>query len=135
MTLKTAPRQFLLAAVCNAPPQEQGGTLRALAVASRERNPAYPDVPTIAESGYPGFSAVSWFGRSAPTGTPKDNIQRRNDATVKAMNVAEVRTRLQSVGFVVVANSSAQLSEFMSAAITKWANAANAANAAGAKLD
>ena len=88
MTLKTAPRQFLLAAVCNALPQVQGGKLYALAMASRERNPAYPDVPTIAESGYPGFSAVSWFGRSAPTGTPKDVIQRLGDAARQSQSGA-----------------------------------------------
>lgn len=116
----------------NALPQVQAGKLRALAVASLERNPAYPDVPTIAESGYPGFSAVSWFGLSAPAGTPKDIIQKLSEATVKAMNVAEVKTRLQTVGFVVVANSPAQFSEFVTAEIAKWSKAAKAS---GAQLD
>ncbi|MEP7156930.1 MAG: tripartite tricarboxylate transporter substrate binding protein [Betaproteobacteria bacterium] len=116
----------------NALPQVQSGKLRALAVASLERNPAYPDVPTIAESGYPGFSAVSWFGLSAPAGTPKEIIQKLNDATVKAMNMPDIKTRLQSVGFVVVANSPAQFSDFVTAEIAKWGKAAKAS---GAKLD
>ena len=116
----------------NALPQVQAGKLRALAVASLERNPAYPDVPTIAESGYPGISAVSWFGLSAPAGTPRDIIQKLNEATVKAMNVAEVRSRLQSVGFVVVANSPVQFSEFVTAEIAKWGQAAKVS---GAKMD
>ena len=113
-------------------PHVQAGKLRALAVASLERNPAYPDVPTIAESGIPAFSAVSWFGLSAPAGTPKDVILKLNEATVKAMNAADVRSRLQSVGFVVMANAPAQFSDFVTAEIAKWGNAAKTA---GAKLD
>jgi len=116
----------------NALPQVQAGKLRALAVASLERNPAYPDTPTIAESGYPGFSAVSWFGLSAPAGTPKEIIQKLNDATVKAMNMPDVKSRLQSVGFVVVAGTPAQFTDFVTAEIVKWGKAAKAS---GAKLD
>lgn len=116
----------------NALPQVQAGKLRALAVASIERNPVYPDVPTIAESGYPGFSAVSWFGLSAPAGTPKEVIAKLHEATVKAMNVAEVKTRLQSVGFVVVANTPAQFNDFVNSEIAKWGKAAKAS---GATLD
>jgi tripartite-type tricarboxylate transporter receptor subunit TctC len=116
----------------NALPHVQAGKLRALAVASTERNPAYPNVPTVAESGFPGFSAVSWFGLSAPAGTPKDIVQKLNDATVKAMNVPEIRNRLQSVGFVVVANSPQQFSDFTTSEIAKWSKAAKAS---GAQLD
>ena len=116
----------------NALPQVQSGKLRALAVASLERNPVYPDTPTIAESGYPGFSAVSWFGLSAPASTPKDVVQKLHEATVKAMNMPEVKSRLQGVGFVVVANSPAQFTDFVTAEITKWGKAAKAS---GAKLD
>lgn len=116
----------------NALPHVQAGKLHALAVASTERNPVYPNVPTVAESGFPGFSAVSWFGLSAPAGTPKDVIQKLNEATVKAMNVPEIRNRLQSVGFVVVANSPQQFSEFVASEIAKWSKAAKAS---GAQLD
>ncbi len=116
----------------NALPQVQGGKLRGLAVASLERNPAYPNVPTIAESGYAGFSAVSWFGLSAPAGTPKDVLQKLNDATVKAMNLPEIKQRLQAQGFVVVAGTQQQFTEFIQAEITKWSKAAKAS---GAQLD
>src|SRR5258706_8358693 len=71
----------------NALPQVQAGKLRALAVASLERNPAYPDVPTIAESGYPGFSALSWFGLSAPAGTPQEANPKNKQPTVQARKV------------------------------------------------
>ena len=64
-------------------PQVQAGKLRALAVASVKRNPAYPDTPTVAESGYPGFAAESWFGLSAPARTPPAVIQRLSQATAK----------------------------------------------------
>ena len=116
----------------NALPQVQAGKLRGLAVASLERNPAYPSVPTIAESGFPGFSAVSWFGLTAPAGTPKEVLQKLNDATAKAMNLPEIKQRLQAQGFVVVAGTQQQFTEFVQAEITKWSQAAKAA---GAQLD
>jgi len=116
----------------NALPQVQAGKLRALAVASPERNPAYPNVPTIAESGFAGFSAVSWFGLSAPAGTPKDIIQKLNEATAKAMNAPELKQRLQAQGFVAVAESSAQFSGFVQSEIVKWSQAAKAS---GAQVD
>ena len=71
-------------------------------MASVKRNPAYPDTPTVAESGYPGFAAESWFGLSAPARTPPAVIQRLSQATAKAMASAEMRQKLESVGFVVV---------------------------------
>ena len=116
----------------NALPQVQAGKLRALAVASLERNPAYPTVPTIAESGYSGFSAVSWFGLSAPAGTPKDVIQKLNEATAKAMNLPEMKQRLQAQGFVVVAGTQQQFAEFVLAEIAKWSMAAKVS---GAQID
>ena len=116
----------------NALPQVQAGKLRALAVASLERNPVYPTVPTIAESGFPGFSAVSWFGLTAPAGTPKDVIQKLNEATAKAMNLPEMKQRLQAQGFVVVAGTPQQFSEFVQAEIAKWSKAAQVS---GAQVD
>jgi tripartite-type tricarboxylate transporter receptor subunit TctC len=116
----------------NALPQVQAGKLRALAVASPERNPAYPNVPTIAESGYGGFSAVSWFGLSAPAGTPAEIIQKLNEATTKAMNTPEFKQRLQAQGFVVVAESASQFSAFVQNEIVKWSKAAKAS---GAQVD
>lgn len=116
----------------NALPQVQAGKLRALAVASLERNPVYPTVPTIAESGFPGFSAVSWFGLTTPAGTPKDVIQKLNEATTKAMNMPEMKQRLQAQGFVVVAGTPQQFSEFVQAEIVKWSKAAQVS---GAQVD
>ena len=113
-------------------PQVRSGKLRALAVASAKRNPAYPDTPTVAESGYPGFSAESWFGLSAPANTPPAVIQKLNQATVKAWSAAEIGQKLESVGFVVVADDPKSFSAFVEAEIAKWGKAAKAS---GAKLD
>jgi tripartite-type tricarboxylate transporter receptor subunit TctC len=86
-------------------PHVQAGKLNVLAVASPERNPAYPDTPTIAEAGYPGFAAPSWTGMSAPAGTPKPIIDKLHAATVKALHTPELKQRLEKVGFVVIGNT------------------------------
>lgn len=116
----------------NALPQVKAGKLRALAVTSLARNPVYPDTPTVAESGFPGFSAVSWFGVSAPAGTPKEIVAKLQEASVKALASPEIRERLQSQGFVVVGNTPDQFSAFVRDEIAKWGKAAKAS---GATLD
>lgn len=113
-------------------PQVQAGKLRALAVASEKRNPVYPDTPTIAESGYPGFAAESWFGLSAPAGTPDAVVARLNQATVKALENPDLRQKLEGIGFVIVASDPKEFSAFASAEIDKWSKAAKAS---GATLD
>jgi len=105
-------------------PQVQSGKLRALAVTSTERNPAYPDIPTVAESGYPGFVAQSWFGLSAPAGTPAAVVERLHQATVKALAAPDIRQKLEGVGFVVVGSTPAELSAFIAAEIKNWGDAA-----------
>lgn len=113
-------------------PQVQAGKLRALAVASEKRNPAYPDTPTIAESGFPGFAAESWFGLSAPAGTPDAVVARLNQATVKALANPDLRQKLESVGFVIAASDPQSFADFVSAEIDRWGKAAKAS---GATLD
>ena len=113
-------------------PQVQAGKVRALAVASAKRNPVYPDVPTIAESGYPGFAAESWFGLSAPKGTPAPVVDRLHKATVKALAQPELKSKLEAVGFVVVGNDPQAFSQFVTAEIDKWGKAARAS---GARMD
>ncbi|TFY97744.1 Bug family tripartite tricarboxylate transporter substrate binding protein [Ramlibacter humi] len=102
-------------------PHVKAGKLRALAVTSAQRNPLFPDVPTIAESGYPGFTAVSWTGLSAPKGTPKDIVDKLEAAMVKAFNEPAARQKLESNGFVVVASKSADYTRFVQDEINRWA--------------
>ena len=86
-------------------PQVRNGKLRAIAVSSLERWPHVPEVPTVAESGYPGFEAVAWFGLLAPAGTPNGVVQKLYQDILKALAVPDVRTRLTDLGLVVVART------------------------------
>jgi tripartite-type tricarboxylate transporter receptor subunit TctC len=96
------------------------GKLRALAVTSSQRNPLYPDVPTISESGYPGFSALSWSGLSLPKGTPKPIVDKLEAEMVKALQSADVKQRLESIGFVVPTLGSIAYTAFVKAEKERW---------------
>ena len=113
-------------------PHVKAGKLRALAVTSAERNPLYPEVPTVAESGYPGFSAVSWTGLSAPRGTPRPIVEKLEAAMVKAFSDPAVRARLEATGFVVVASRSADYTRFVEAETARWTQVVQSA---GIKLE
>ena len=110
-------------------PHVKAGKLRVLGVAGAERNPAYPDVPTIAEQGYPGFSAVSWFGLSAPANLPKEILARLHAETVKALQTPALADRLTSNGFVVGANAPDAFAAFVGSEMDKWSKVAKAAGA------
>jgi tripartite-type tricarboxylate transporter receptor subunit TctC len=84
-------------------PHVQTGRLRGIAVSSIKRWRAVPDIPTVAESGYPGFEAVAWFGLSAPGGTPNAIVQKLYQDIAKALAIPEIRTRLTDTGLDVVA--------------------------------
>jgi tripartite-type tricarboxylate transporter receptor subunit TctC len=101
-------------------PYVQSGKLRPIAVSSLQRNSLYPNVPTVAESGYPGFQALSWAGISAPKGTPKPVLDKLEAAMVQALQTPEVRQRLESVGFVVPTPGSAAYVSFLKAEIDQW---------------
>lgn len=79
-------------------PQIQAGKLKGLAIASRERSPLLPEVPTVAELGYPGFEVTSWFGLSAPATTPAAVIERLNDEIAKAAASKAVQEKLATQG-------------------------------------
>jgi len=101
-------------------PHVQAGKLRALAVTSVKRNPLYPDVPTVAESGYPDFSAVSWTGLSAPKGTPPAIVHRLETAMKQGFGDPAARAKLEASGFVVVASDSDGYTRFVRGEIARW---------------
>ena len=102
-------------------PQIKGGKLRPLAVASAKRVAALPDLPTIAESGYPGFEAWAWQGFVAPAGTPKPVVAKLNGAFAKVMNDPAIKQRLSESGFEPQTSTPEEFARYMKSEIAKWA--------------
>lgn len=101
-------------------PHVRAGKLRALAVTSSTRNPLYPDVPTIAESGFPGFEALSWSGLSAPKGTPQPIVEKLEAAMKQAMGSPAVRQRMEGQGFVVPPQGAKVYADFTAREVKRW---------------
>jgi tripartite-type tricarboxylate transporter receptor subunit TctC len=102
-------------------PQVQEGKLRGLAVTSLKRIAAAPDLPTLAESGFPGFDATASFGLVAPAGTPPAIIDKLNRETVRILASPDVRKRFAELGSEVIGNSPAEFSAVIKAEIPQWA--------------
>jgi tripartite-type tricarboxylate transporter receptor subunit TctC len=107
--------------IANALPLVREGKLRAFAVSSRQRSAAAPDLPTMAESGYPGFEAVPWFGLVAPAGTPPSIIDKIHRETVRVLALPEVRRNLDILGLDVIGSSPAEFAALIKAEIPQWA--------------
>jgi tripartite-type tricarboxylate transporter receptor subunit TctC len=101
-------------------PYVAAGKLRPIAVSSLQRNPLYPNVPTVAESGYPGFQALSWAGISAPKGTPKPILDKLEAAMIQALQTPEVKQRIESVGFVIPPLGANAYNNFLKSEIDLW---------------
>ncbi len=102
-------------------PLVKSGDVRALAVTSATRSPAAPTIPTLAESGLPGFEATSWFALMAPAGLPKDVLAKINAETVRVMNLPDVREKLTALGLDVAPGTPEALAQHIQAETTKWA--------------
>ena len=96
------------------------GKMRAIAVSSAARNPLYPDVPTISESGYKGFEALSWSGMSVAKGTPQAVVDKLEAAISQAMQSDTIRQRMTSVGFVVPPQGSKHYTTFVKSELDTW---------------
>ena len=107
----------------------QAGKLRALAVTALKRSPLLPAVPTIAESGYPGYDVVNWFGFLAPAGTPDDIVRRLNRAITRIAESAEMKGRLAALGAEPLTATPEEMRTFVAGEIAKWGKVVKATGA------
>ena len=113
-------------------PLAKGGKLRALAVTTAKRSPVSPEVPTLAESGLPGYEIGSWQGVFAPAGTPPDIVKRLNTEIVKIINSPDVQKKLLELGAEPVGNSSEEFTALVKTEVVKWGDVVRKS---GAKVD
>jgi tripartite-type tricarboxylate transporter receptor subunit TctC len=101
-------------------PHIRSGKLRALAVASGKRDPVLPDVPTVAEQGFAGFSAIQWWGLCAPARTPEPVVARLNKALNDALLLPEIKARLHEMAAEPTPLTPTQFGDFLKAEVAKW---------------
>ena len=106
--------------------------LNALAVTNPKRSPVVPDVPTVAESGLPGFDALQWFGVYAPAGTSREIVTRLNSEITSILRMAEIRERFAGLGADVAGGSAEDFAAFQRAEVAKWTKIVKAS---GAKIE
>jgi len=124
--------QFMAESIPQAASYHKQGKVRALAVTSRERNPALPDVPTAIESGLKNFEVVGFYGFLAPAGTPKDVVAKLSDAFGQVMQSPEVKSRMVAQGADPAFLGAEAFAGFLAAEMPRWAVAVRQS---GAKLD
>jgi tripartite-type tricarboxylate transporter receptor subunit TctC len=113
-------------------PHIRSGKLRALATTGARRDPALPDLPTIAEAGIPGYESGVWFGLMAPAGTPRETVARLNAASLQATKAPEFVKRMTDLGYNIVAGTPDEMTASIKAELARWAPIVKAS---GAKVD
>lgn len=108
--------------IAQSAPQVKAGRLRALGVASLRRSPVMPEVPTVTESGLPGFEASAWYGLLAPGATPRAVVERINVEVIRIVRSAEMQQRLRSEAFELPMDTPEQFAAVIRAEIAKWAS-------------
>ena len=124
--------QFMAESIPQAANYHKQGKVRALAVTSRERNPALPDIPTVIESGLKGFEVVGFYGFLAPAGTPREVVAKLSDAFGQVLSQPDLRQRMISQGADPAYLGAADFARFLAAEMPRWATAVQKS---GAKLD
>ena len=122
-----APVMFLPA--INAGPHIAAGKLRALAVTSRERLAAFPDVPTVAESGLPGYESSQWYGLLAPAGTPREIGDFLTGQMMRIMRAPEMKARMTNDGLVAIGSTREEFAAHIRSELEKWARVIRASGA------
>jgi tripartite-type tricarboxylate transporter receptor subunit TctC len=111
---------LLYATLGTVAPHVRSGKLRLLAVTGARRNSAFPDVPTVAECGFPGFDVVSWFGLVAPIGTPQYIVKKLHADVLKVLAMQDVRERFAGMGAIGAGSTPREFSDQMASEITRW---------------
>jgi tripartite-type tricarboxylate transporter receptor subunit TctC len=114
--------------IVSAQPNLRTGRLKAIGISSLKRSPLMPEVPTIAESGYPGFEASTWFGVYAPAGTPKEIIAKLNREIIAALQSPEMQGRLAILGAEPVGSTPEEMAHTVASETAKWAKVIKDAN-------
>ena len=124
--------QLMFDLVLTAAPHVRSGAARALAVTGRERSAVLPGVPTVAESGVPGYEVSAWFGLFAPAGTPASVVSALAAETAKALRQPDLRERLAAQGADPITNTPEQFAAFVKEELAKWSGVVKAS---GMKVD
>jgi tripartite-type tricarboxylate transporter receptor subunit TctC len=122
----------MFATIPAATPQIRNGNVRPLAVTGSTRFPTLPDIPTVAESGVPGYEAGQWLGVFAPAGTPADIVQKLNTAITRAVRDPATSKTLQDRGMTPMTGTPAEFAKVFAADVDKWRNVIQSA---GIKLE
>jgi tripartite-type tricarboxylate transporter receptor subunit TctC len=117
----TGQVELMFSPIAIAMPHVEAGKLRPIAVTAAKRWPALPDLPTIVESGVPGYESTGWYGVVAPARTPREIVTRLNQEIVKLLGRADVRQQLASFDLEPVGSSPEQMTSHLKADIVKWA--------------
>jgi len=128
IALLSGEAQLSIASLPSAIGHMRSGKLRALGVTTPQRTPSLPALPTIAESGVPGYAAETWLGLAVAARTPKDITARLHAATAKAMMLPEVRERLDALGYILRIGSAEEYSNFVQSEVDKWRKVVKTAN-------
>jgi tripartite-type tricarboxylate transporter receptor subunit TctC len=112
--------QIMFDAISTSLPHIRAGSIKPLGIASTSRSTLLPEVPTIAESGVPGYESTGWLALFAPAGTPPEIVRRLSDEARLALNVPAVRDKQVALGAEIVASTPQQLDETVRAEIAKW---------------
>jgi tripartite-type tricarboxylate transporter receptor subunit TctC len=124
--------QIFFDSVTSSMPMVKKGSLKVLGVASPKRLPFAPEIPTMAESGLPGFDAANWFALMAPAGTPKEIVQLLNAQMVKIAAMPDLREKLSAQGIIVESSTPEQMSALVKSDLARWGKLAKQA---GVRLD
>ncbi|MGH8619196.1 MAG: Bug family tripartite tricarboxylate transporter substrate binding protein [Burkholderiales bacterium] len=121
--------QLFFLGMVSAQSQIKGGRMRAIGVTGPKRSPAVPDLPTVAESGVPGYDVVAWYGLFAPTGTPRPIVLKVNAEVKRIVELPDLRDRLSAEGAEVTASTPEQFAAYLKTEMVKWARVVQASGA------